>query len=492
MDTEYCDDNYIYKEHVLPTRWRWKASRKEEALIPISNTPQFFRDVVYRPPPDGGAADGLSTSPRPSQKGWSPGPPRDTSPSPIPTPPVVPRRSTRQPGLVKNHYIVREALALKAARNRVYALIDACEEAKRSAEAAKTLRQAVEDHESVLPASLRTQALLNASARSRSSTPAIGKVKKRKRGEFEHWHEERYDHAYGYGDKDGEDIDLERELEKEYNEIVSKLWVEGPATTGAVISYMKARRRLLQVVNLVRQWEAYKLKHNIADSDLPTDSSEQPPPAARPSRPKPAPRTQETIRRSTRSRVPVARAAAQEDPEPKRKQRRKNPTDTSPLKSSRLASTSFTAEASPSSKANERRSQSTLTDEHSTLSDDSTELVDAEAQPPDDAVLVPSDPEPVAALTESAPEPTVSPRKSRRARTAANTPQQAFSSLAPEQPAKESSSLSVDQPKAERASSHPGFSATESGGEGRTLRSRTKINLPTRFEGFVSTAAVHS
>ncbi len=125
---------------------------------------------------------------------------------------------------------------LKAARNRVYALIEASEEAKR----ASALRQAEKEGLQGNAAAVLAQRLLGGSnvVRSRSATPT---TKKRKRNELEG--DERYDHAYGYGEKDGEDIDMERELQKEYDEIVGKLWVEGPATTGAVISYMKARRK---------------------------------------------------------------------------------------------------------------------------------------------------------------------------------------------------------------------------------------------------------
>lgn len=177
-----------------------------------------------------------------------PTPPRDVGPTGSANHPVqmntsaapaAPRRSTRQPGLVKNPHIVREANNLKAARNRIYALIDASEEAQKAADTSKALREAAATGEAVLSSAVLTQRLL--AGRSRSNTPVRGRPPKRRRGVMEA--EERYEHAYGYGDKDGDDIELERELQKEYDEIIGKLWVEGPATTGAVISYLKARRR---------------------------------------------------------------------------------------------------------------------------------------------------------------------------------------------------------------------------------------------------------
>ena len=175
--------------------------------------------------------------PMPVERTSAPPSPRDASVGP--TPPTQPRRSTRQPGLVKNPYIVREANNLKAARNRVYALIDACDEAKRASEAAKALRMAAEDGASAIFSGLPQH--LFGSVRSGSQTPTKRVIKKRKRGDLEI--EDRYEHAYGYGEKDGEDMDMENELNKEYDEIVSKLWVEGPASTGAVVAYLKARSK---------------------------------------------------------------------------------------------------------------------------------------------------------------------------------------------------------------------------------------------------------
>lgn len=171
-------------------------------------------------------------------------PPRDPTPA-IDTTltaegPKQPRRSHRQPGAVKNPYIVREANNLKAARNRVYALMEAYDEAKRASEAA-SLRVALEHTDEVGSALPQHMLMDVGSARSRSQTPTKKPAKKRKRADLEL--DDRYDHMYGFGDKDPDDMDLDGELNKEYEEIVARLWIEGPVTTGAVISYLKARTK---------------------------------------------------------------------------------------------------------------------------------------------------------------------------------------------------------------------------------------------------------
>ncbi|KAG8997172.1 hypothetical protein FRB93_000458 [Tulasnella sp. JGI-2019a] len=343
-------------EHVtLPARWRWKAERKASA---IESERLFDGPFLYDHPPQSYPTErpiyNDASAPQQQQQLQMPAntnpPSRSTSVASI----APLRRSTRKLGLVKNPYIVKEAITLRAARNRVFALIDASEEAKRVAERDRLAAASVFD-ESGEPslASLHVQRLLGGggSMRSRSSTPirgaptaAANKGKKRRRHELEvDQTSERYEAAYGYGEKDGDDMDMERELEKEYQEIVTRLWIEGPATTGAVVSYMKARKRFLRVVALVEEWEAYKVKHGIKDSSSSAQGAVQQlglvPPLSR----TPAVSREGTPvgRRNLRPRVVVTRAASQVDSEsPAKRQRRDSPAVT-PVKAG-PSSTSLT------------------------------------------------------------------------------------------------------------------------------------------------------
>ncbi|KIO32177.1 hypothetical protein M407DRAFT_18748 [Tulasnella calospora MUT 4182] len=419
--------------------------------------------------------------------------------------PSGPRRSTRQPGLVKNPYIVREANNLKAARNRIYALIDASEEAQKAADTTKTLREAAATGDTMLSSAVLTQRLLaGAASRSRSATPARGRPAKRRRGVMEA--EERYEHAYGYGDKDGDDIDLEKELQKEYDEIVGKLWVEGPATTGAVISYLKARRKLLQVVDLVREWEAYKVEHNIPDTEIPGP--------VKAIRQKPT-RAETPTRRSLRARVPAARTVPQSDTEgaPRRKHRKtEHPSATSgiagssntPNKPSGL-SQSFSVASLPERKPSSTRSISTFGSNSSLSELSSSESQDGNAGPPVDPTVqlvtgVASPLSPLQPLPPPAPKvlPTIRLRDrqaTRQVKTADNSPAPETKPLPDElqksvPPLKLTRSLvikSSSSPQNQRASSHPAPGASEATEKPRVLRSRSKLNLPSKFDGFVST-----
>lgn len=275
---------------------------------------------------------------------------------------------------MKNPYIVKEAITLRAARNRVFALIDASEEARRIAERERLTMSSdgLEEFEPSL-ASLHVQRLLagGGSLRSRSSTPVRGAIaavavkgKKRRRHELEvDQTSERYEAAYGYGEKDGESMDMERELESEYQEIATRLWIEGPATTGAVVSYMKARKRyvyllvlrrplrwlnslgrFLRVVALVEEWEAYKAQHGIKDSTVAAHGTLQQLRAVPPlSRTPPAVSREGTPvgRRTLRPRLVIARAPSQVESEPPAtRQRRQSPAVT-PTKAAALSSSSL-------------------------------------------------------------------------------------------------------------------------------------------------------
>ncbi|KAG8934378.1 hypothetical protein FRC01_003335 [Tulasnella sp. 417] len=438
------------------------------------------------------------TPPRDAGAGGSADHPVQTSSSVAPS---GPRRSTRQPGLVKNPHIVREANNLKAARNRIYALIDASEEAQKAAETSKTLREAAATGDAVLSSAVLTQRLLAGGAsRSRSATPARGRPPKRRRGVMEA--EERYEHAYGYGDKDGDDIELEKELQKEYEEIVGKLWVEGPATTGAVISYLKARRRLLQVVDLVREWEAFKVEHNIPDTEIPS--------LAKAIRPKPT-RAETPTRRSLRARVPAARAVPQSDTEgpPRRKHRKtEHPaggntgSGNTPSKPSGL-SQSFSVASLADNKPSSTRSASTfgsnssLSELSSSESHDDRASANDSSVPAADAVPPTLEPAPLEHVPKALPSiRLVNRQATRQVKTADNSPVPETQPLPDElqksvTPLKTTRSLvlkSSSSPQNQRASSHPAPGAAETTDRPRVLRSRSKLNLPSKFDGFVSTS----
>lgn len=488
-----------YDIESFPARWRWKAKRKYQhyAPMPPNSFPSISSDTSHA------SSEAPQTDPTP---------PRDVGPTGSANHPVqmntsaapaAPRRSTRQPGLVKNPHIVREANNLKAARNRIYALIDASEEAQKAADTSKALREAAATGEAVLSSAVLTQRLL--AGRSRSNTPVRGRPPKRRRGVMEA--EERYEHAYGYGDKDGDDIELERELQKEYDEIIGKLWVEGPATTGAVISYLKARRRLLQVVDMVRQWEVYKVEHNIPDSEVTA--------IAKAIRPKPA-QAETPTRRSLRARVPAARVLQQSDTEgpPRRKHRKKehpslgigNPVSTNtPSRPSGL-SQSFSVASLTQEKPSSARSISTFGSNSSLSELSSSESHDDGTSQMDTSVLAVDVLPPPITLHPTPPVPEVvvpsvsSLRKSarqafRQVKTADNSPVPETKPLPDElqeplRPLKTARSLvlkTTSSSQNQRASSHPAPGTSEAGDGPRLLRSRSKLNLPSKFDGFVST-----
>ncbi|KAG8978835.1 hypothetical protein FRB90_008301 [Tulasnella sp. 427] len=458
-----------YETEALPARWRWKVS--SSGSYASSEVPQ----TDPTPPRDIGPS---TSADRPSQ----------TSSSSVPS---GPRRSTRQPGLTKNPYIAREANNLKAARNRIYALIDASEEAQKAADTSKSLREAVATGETVLSSAVLTQRLL--AGRSRSATPARGpgRPPKRRRGVMEA--EERYEHAYGYGDKDGDDVEMEKELQKEYDEIVGKLWVEGPATTGAVITYLKARRRLLQVVDLVRQWEAYKAEHNIPET-------EGTPTASKAVRPKPT-QADNPARRSLRARLPATRTLPQSDTEgpPRRKHRKKEHPSASgvygstntPTRRSGL-SYSFSMATVDDGKPNSTRSASSSGSNSSLSPLSSSESRDGRVSPMETSILgtgiVHADPE-------EAPSDPYKRRLRRTARlikTADNSPLPEVKALpdeapGPVPPLKATRSLILRTSSLQRSSSHPAPGASDAPEGTRLLRSRSKLNLPSKFDGFVST-----
>jgi len=132
---------------------------------------------------------------------------------------------------VRNAYIVKEAQALRQARNRIYTLIDASEEAKRNASESGSGVENMAIYNKTR-ASKKRKRVGNASSAVQVAEPSREQVV----------NEDKYDVAYGYGEKDHDGVEMYEELQKEEGEL-QKLWVEGPVSTGAVAGYMRAKKR---------------------------------------------------------------------------------------------------------------------------------------------------------------------------------------------------------------------------------------------------------
>ncbi|KAG8929843.1 hypothetical protein FRC02_005009 [Tulasnella sp. 418] len=495
------DNNSSQQTRVLPPKWAWKEERK--SYIPPSSQydnyaynyeyrdpRSLYRSISRRPSSDSyydpstshqiqpsasqcstiaSSSSSLNSQPTDSQfvesdhDGMGSGPaivePEESS-DPVSNTKQPLRRSTRQPGLVKNPYIAREAQALKVARNRVYALIDASDEASRLAALSKAQK---------LSSALGDSLLLKEQSPSRLALKKAGNggtssAKKRKRGEAGLDAEsERYELAYGYGEKDGEGIELEKELEKEQREFETRLWVEGPASTGAVVAYMRAKKRLLEVVGLVAQWEEIKARRlangedvgeiNAVVEPVSTTEVERPPPP-----------TIKQIRRTARNRntaTPSGDGTPSARPSPRltrsrlqnERQQSNGPATTENTSSQRQAqSVSPTKTAVPPN--SETLSMPSARSRRSVSASTEGSQINTESKPPaspsQDGTTV------------------ITLRKGRVTRQTKKVEES------------ESNDASVPEP-------HPPEGGNEdSATEGRTLRSRSKIALPSRFGDYVA------
>ncbi|KAG8881731.1 hypothetical protein FRB97_009206 [Tulasnella sp. 331] len=487
-------------EVTLPARWRWKAERKATA---IESERLFDGPFLYDHRPPSHPPQPAYTIPSAPQHLQIPNPSRSSSV--ISTAPPL-RRSTRKIGLVKNPYIVKEAITLRAARNRVFALIDASEEARRVAERERLgmTSEALDEIEPSL-ASLHVQRLLGrgGSLRSRSSTPirsavaasAATKGKKRRRHELEvDQTSERYEAAYGYGEKDSESMDMERELEAEYQEIVTRLWIEGPATTGAVVSYMKARKRLLRVVALVEEWEAYKAQHGIKDSAVAAHSTLQQlksvPPLAKTS---PAVSREGTPvgRRNLRPRIAVTRAPSQVESEPPAKRQRRQSPAVTPTKA--IGASSSSLSVTHKTRMAVARQSSTFTE----LTSASSESHEDPFPHPPASSLSPPPVSAAAAASAPATEEVESPTKNvvvrKRGRpakktTTDNSPTGSITPLP--SPFVEGRILRRASTRAASASKSCEREVSTEDPEARSLRPRRHVSRPTRFNDSTATAAI--